>query len=99
VYVMNEADRRVATPERREEWDAVLNVNEQVPTTKSPQVCERSSYVLRVGAPGLDNPIWASAGRATAQQCNLVPAFLESNREAINDEFGAASLGMCEVPP
>ena len=96
---MHEAEHGLASPQRREEGDAVLDIDHEVDVGEVAPVGEWGTHVLAVGATGVDDRIGPGRDRSAAQDCGLVAPLGEADGEAVDEDLGAARLGVGEVPP
>ena len=97
--MVHETEHRLAPPERREERDAVLHVDDEIDIGEVAPIGEGCPYVLAVGATCIDDRIGARRDRPTAQHGGLVTAVGEPECKAVDEDLRTSGLGVGQIAP
>ena len=99
VDVVDEAHDRPAPPQRREERDAVGDVDEDVTVPHLPGVRDRRPQVLGELAAQVLDRVRPRANRPAAHEPHVVPAYQAPPSQPVQKHLRPARLRMGEVTP
>ena len=99
VDVVHEAHHGSTLPDRSEERDPVLDVDDDIGAAEVASVGQRRAHILAVGPTGRDDGVVALLDGASAQQRHRMSPRLKPRREVIDDDLGPTRLRVGEIAP
>jgi len=97
--MMHQADRGSAPPKRREERQAVFDVDKNVRLAKAKHADKWGSEVLRVGTAGVYDLIVVVGHRSATHQRDAMAALLKTEEYPIHENLGTPRQRVGEIPP